>query len=75
MRIDVFQGVDRCWYWHFVSSNGRITANGESHPSKGKAVRAAKGVVRAVLKPVLGGTAIRWDETIARHGGFTIRWY
>lgn len=49
MHIEVKQStVDNKWYWHFLSK-GRITAQGESHPSKGNAVRAAKAVVRAIV--------------------------
>jgi hypothetical protein len=37
------------WHWHF-KNKGRITAAAESFPSKGHAIRAAKAVVKAVLK-------------------------
>lgn len=50
MRIDVFKGRDG-WHWHFVS-RGRITADSEAFPTKSNAVRAAKAVVRAVVKCV-----------------------
>lgn len=50
MHIEIFKGK-REWHWHFVN-RGRITADAEGFPSKGNAVRAAKAVVRGVVKPM-----------------------
>lgn len=57
MHIEVFEGKKigpkspPRWYWHFASK-GRITADSEAFPTKAHAVRAAKSVVRAVVKEV-----------------------
>ncbi len=53
MQIEVWQSPprigDQKWHWHF-RSKGRIVSDAESFPTKGNAVRAAKSVVRGVLK-------------------------
>ena len=50
MHIEVFKGSNpKVWYWHF-KNKGRVTANNEAFPSKSNAIRAAKGVVKAVMK-------------------------
>lgn len=36
--------------WNFVARNGRITANNETFPTRGNAVRAAKGNVLNVAR-------------------------
>lgn len=54
MHIEVFQGRgEQNWYWHFVSQ-GRTTANNESFPTQQHAMRAAKGVVRGIVKKFMG---------------------
>jgi uncharacterized protein YegP (UPF0339 family) len=62
MQIEVFEGevrqktetrmviTKKVWYWHFRQSNGRIVADAEEFPSKAHAVRAAKAVVKAIMK-------------------------
>jgi uncharacterized protein YegP (UPF0339 family) len=53
MRVEIIQSKHSGqWYWRFKASNGRIIADAESFPTKANAVRAAKGVVRSVLKRV-----------------------
>lgn len=53
MHIEIFKGK-REWHWHFVN-RGRITADAEGFPSKGNAVRAAKAVVRGVIRAMTPG--------------------
>lgn len=52
MRIEIFQDVADQWRWRF-RSKGRIVATGESHPSRGNVIRAAKAVVRAAIRPLV----------------------
>ena len=49
MKIKVFKGEDKQWYWHF-ERKGRVTADSEGFPNKANAVRAAKGVVQSIFK-------------------------
>jgi uncharacterized protein YegP (UPF0339 family) len=49
VQIEVWANRYGQWYWHF-RSKGRVTADSESFPSKAHALRAAKAVVRAVIK-------------------------
>lgn len=51
--ISVFKGVDRQWYWQLVSRNGKVTADNEGYPTKSNATRAAKALVRSVVKRVV----------------------
>lgn len=50
MKIEVFVDDNNFWYWHFRAKNGRITADAEAYASKANAIRAAKAVVKAVVK-------------------------
>jgi uncharacterized protein YegP (UPF0339 family) len=50
MRIEVWQGKAGKWFWHFRQRGGKVTADAQPFPSKGNAIRAAKGVVRATIK-------------------------
>jgi uncharacterized protein YegP (UPF0339 family) len=52
-RITVFKGVSGEWYWQLVARNGRITADNESHPTRAKAVRAAKAMIQSIVKRVV----------------------
>lgn len=40
MKYEIDYDVLRQYIWRFVASNGRILANGESHPYKANAVHA-----------------------------------
>ena len=53
MHIEVWEGEGPAgaWFWHFVARNGKITADAEPFISKAHAIRAAKAVVRGVVKP------------------------
>ena len=76
MRIEVFEDIEGAWRWR-IRSNGRITAQGESHTSRADAIRAAKGVVRAVCKPTAGpgSDPILFTTTTAEKSGITtITW-
>jgi uncharacterized protein YegP (UPF0339 family) len=42
----VRQDVAGQWRWHLVAINGLIVCQGESHPTKQKALRAAEGIKR-----------------------------
>ncbi len=77
MQIEVFEGQQGMWYWHF-RNKGRVTANGESHISKGKAIRAAKGVVRAVCKPlteVFSRRPVAFKDAVVENGITIFKWY
>lgn len=50
MRICVWEGSDGQHYWHIRARNGKIVCHGEGHPSKGKAIRAARGVVTTIVR-------------------------
>lgn len=75
MHIEIFRGeaqeTAQNWYWHF-KNKGRITADGEAHPTKANAMRAAKGVVRAVLKEV--GTKPVFEAVTPKDNYFTLHW-
>lgn len=51
MHIEVWEG-NGGYFWHFRSRNGKITADSESFPSKGHAIRAAKAVVRGTCRQI-----------------------
>lgn len=36
------------WRWHLKAANGKTIAQGEGHPTRAKAIRAAKGVILSV---------------------------
>lgn len=46
-KFVVFQDMVGQWRWHLQAANGRILCQGESHPSKAKAKRAVRGVIRS----------------------------
>lgn len=73
MKIIVFKSLpdvittkrasDQPWHWH-MENKGRITTDGESHPDRAKAIRAAKGVVSSVLKDAgMDPTTVQWTKT------------
>lgn len=50
MKIEIVKGTGKQPFsWRF-RSGGRTTANNETHPSLGNAKRAAKAVVRGIVK-------------------------
>jgi hypothetical protein len=80
MHIEVFaQQSNRSydapdWYWHF-RSKGRITADSEGFPTKAHAMRAAKGLVRAVTKNMSGFMLPRFTtQPMDRKGVVKITW-
>jgi uncharacterized protein YegP (UPF0339 family) len=74
MHARIFQSADGQWHWHF-KTKGRITADSESFPSKSNAVRAAKSVVKAVLKPLSVVVQPVFTERVdEKDGGFKITW-
>lgn len=51
-KFRVFQDASGEWRWHaFSTGNKKITFQGESHPSKAKAVRAVKQEWKALGLP------------------------
>lgn len=42
----VYQDTDSQWRWRLLSANGRVVCQGEGHPNKQNAVRAARSVKR-----------------------------
>lgn len=60
------------WFWHF-KNKGRITADAEPFPTKAHALRAAKAVVTAVLKPT--GAAPHFTAVLSKDTTITkITW-
>lgn len=47
-KFEIFRTSDDQYFWHLMSTNGRIRCHGESHPTYNNAVRAIKGVVTAL---------------------------
>ena len=35
---------DGQWYWHLKGANGKVVCHGEGHPTKAKAIRAARSI-------------------------------
>ena len=56
MIIEIYKGKDGQFYWRSRAKNGKIRCNGEGHPSKAKAIRAAKGTIDDFLNTF--GTAV-----------------
>lgn len=73
MRIEVYEDENSEYRWRFVASNGKCVAQGESHDSRGKAIRAAKGVVKAVCNKVFS-TCAPFFTTTERDGVTVITW-
>lgn len=67
------QKAKQPWRWHFVSK-GRITANNETFPSKANALRAVKGVVKAVVKELIPPAVVVFSLTENDDGVFILRW-
>ena len=68
MKIIVRKGRGG-WRWAFVARNGRQIANNETHPTRGNAMRAAKGVVSGILgawqyRPRIVWTAIKEEDGV-----------
>ena len=52
-KFHVFQDVSGQWRWHLAGANGLIVCQGEGHPVKAKAVRAAEGVKRLAAEAIV----------------------
>lgn len=75
MHIEVFCGNQGQWYWHLKARNGKIIADNEAFASKGNAIRAAKGVVKAVFRPVSGSMKVTFNQKMnEKDGGYIITW-
>ena len=72
MHIEVMKMLGK-WYWHF-KSKGRITADAESFPTKAHAMRAAKAVVKAVVKLTPSYTDPTFKTTKVDDNLFHITW-
>lgn len=46
-------GGNQPWRWHLKAGNGKTIAQGEGHPTRAKAIRAAEGVIRAVFASII----------------------
>lgn len=53
MHIEVSPTKGGQFKWHFISRNGKITANNELFPSRAHAIRAAKAVVNSVARKLV----------------------
>lgn len=78
MFIEVKQGVTAGqWYWRIKASNRRIIADAEAFVSKGNAIRAAKNVVRGVIKryaaPIPGRAPV-FSQQEMKDGTTRIHW-
>lgn len=64
MKIMVQQGKGG-WRWNVVASNGKVTANNETFPTRAHAVRAVKGVVMGILRRywTCGRPPVAWTLT------------
>jgi uncharacterized protein YegP (UPF0339 family) len=52
MKIQFFEAKNEQWYWHLVSDNGKIIADGgEGYDSKGNVKRAAERFVSFFIEP------------------------
>lgn len=75
MHIEVFQGkAQDFWYWHFKARNGKFVADAEAFDSKGNAIRAAKGVVRSVLKRCINTGYLTFSQQVQKDGTIRIFW-
>lgn len=75
MHIEVWKtGTSKQpWHWHFKNGS-RITADAEAFPSKAHAIRAAKAVVRAVVKHADGSYIAEFVMKEGKDGKTIIRW-
>lgn len=53
--FEVYQSGEGQWRWRLLEGNGEIVAVGESHTTKGDALRAARGVQRLAATAVIDG--------------------
>ena len=81
MKIEVFRGIGvtprshrNSWYWHFKATNGKVTADSEAFPTKAHAVRAAKQVVRQVIKKHSSYPVAFWESKVTALNEVTITW-
>lgn len=73
MKIEVFLDGGNMWRWHF-KSKGRITADAEAFPSRANATRAAKSVVKAVVKCMPLHMLPEFTTDFNKDGSLTITW-
>jgi uncharacterized protein YegP (UPF0339 family) len=78
MKIEVFQGRGTkarpgLWFWHLRQTNGKVVAQGEGHPKRAGATRAAKAVVNGIIKEHQGisGTVF-WIKGRSTPSGATV---
>lgn len=79
MRIEVFEGAPKGtkvherpqFYWHVIARNGKRVAQGEGHPSRRNAIRAAEGLLKGILGPYYDAACITHVE---RNGVTRIEW-
>lgn len=77
MHAEILKGTGKQpWRWNLVNK-GRVTANNETFPTKGNAVRAVKSVIKAVVKELYGyPVAIKFTLTAdkKRQDVFILKW-
>lgn len=72
MKIKLFEGKDG-WRWRF-EEKGRITADSEAFHSESNAVRAAKAVVKSVLKPTLKAAGVEKYKVVFSRNEDVLDW-
>ncbi len=82
MHIELWQSppriADQRWHWNIVSK-GRIVGDAESFPTKQHALRAAKGVIRGVIRKIhsvnFSPAPPRYELTSIGTQRFKLTWY
>lgn len=52
-RIEIYQDTRRQWRWRLRAANGKVQCQGECHPRRRNAERAAEAVRRAMAHAVV----------------------
>jgi len=73
MHIEVMKLL-KGWYWHFRAKNGNIVSDAEAFPTKANAMRAAKAVVKAVVKPYGDTSMLVFKTTKVDDNLFHVTW-
>ena len=64
MKIEIFQGKDKQWYWRCKSRNGQTWCVSEGYVSKSNAKKARMNFYAAIR----AGAMLDWSETTGRKG-------
>jgi hypothetical protein len=71
VRIEIWQANEK-WFWHVRASNGRVTSDAESFPSRSNAIRAAKRVVATITEPM--GVIPLFAQRMEKDGTLVLTW-